>query len=114
MKKTVKLEKPIYTGFCVLEISKEIMYDFHYNQILPKYCQNAKLLFTDTDSLCYQITTSDLYNDMNENLDMYDTSNFSKTHPLYSSTNNKVLCKFKSETAETTPLEFLGLRAKMY
>ena len=114
MKKTVVLEKPVYSGFVILDVAKELMYNFHYNHIVPKYGMSAQLLFTDTDSLCYHITTKDLYSDMKQNLDLYDTANFAKDHPLYSVKNNKVLGKFKSETAEKAPLEFVGLRPKMY
>ena len=63
-KKQVVLNKPISTGFSILELSKITMYDYHYNYILPKYGNNAKLLFTDTDSLCYEIITDDLFQDM--------------------------------------------------
>ena len=108
------LDKPIYTGFTVLEISKLIMYDFHYNRIIARYGNKAKLLFTDTDSLCYCIQTPDLYRDMEAELDVYDTSNFDPEHPLFSKTNEKVLGKFKSETGSKAPREFVGLRPKMY
>lgn len=73
MKRTsVVLDKPIYTGFTVLELSKLHMYDFHYNHMMTKYGpEKAKLLFTDTDSLTYQVTTPDLYQDMESDLDLY-------------------------------------------
>ena len=59
IKLVVVLNKPIYTGFTVLELSKYLMYDFHYNFIKKKY--DANLLFTDTDSLTYEIKSKDLY-----------------------------------------------------
>jgi len=74
----------------------------------------CKLLFTDTDSFCCHIQTEDLYKDMSQNLDMFDTSNFETTHTLYTTKNHRALGKFKSETGSLAPLEFLGLRAKMY
>jgi len=110
----VTLNKPIAVGFTILELSKVIMYKFYYEYLKPKYEDRCSLLFTDTDSLCCQISTHDLYKDMHENLDYFDTSNFETDHPLYSTTNHRRLGKFKSETGSTAPKEFIGLRAKMY
>ena len=113
-KQTVRLNKPISVGFTILEISKLIMYKFYYDYLKPKYGDKCRLLFTDTDSLCCHIQTDDLYADMAENLNLFDTSNFEPHHPLYSLTNHRVLGKFKSETGSAAPTEFVGLRAKMY
>ena len=111
----VKLNKPIYTGFSVLELSKLHMYDFHYEYIMKKYGpEKAKLLFTDTDSLTYQITTDDIYQDMKTDEHLYDASDYPSKHPLHSATNKKVIGKFKDETAGIPIVEFVGLRAKMY
>ena len=110
----VMLNKPIAVGFAILEISKLIMFKFYYEYLKPKYENRCSLLFTDTDSLCCQIYTRDLYEDMHEDLDLFDTSNFETDHPLYSTANYRRLGKFKSETGSTTPKEFIGLRAKMY
>jgi len=99
----------------VLELSKVLMYDFHYNHIQDQYgADRTRLLFTDTDSLCYQIQTNDVYEDMAKHLQHYDTSVYPKTHPLYSPINAKVIGKFKDETNSVPPKEFVGLRAKMY
>jgi len=107
--------KPLYTGFVVLELSKVLMYEFHYKHIQCQYgADRARLLFTDTDSLCYLIQTEDLYQDMARNIQHYDTSAYPKTHPLYSPINCKVIGKFKDETDSIPPEEFVGLRAKMY
>ena len=115
MRRKITQNKPLYTGFVVLELSKVLMYDFHYNHIQRHYgAERARLLFTDTDSLCYKIQTDDLYQDMMENIQYYDTSAYPKSHPLYSSTNAKVIGKFKDETHSVPPEEFVGLRAKMY
>ena len=60
--------KPVYLGMCILDLSKTLMYDFHYNYIKPKYSDRAKLLFTDTDSLMYEITTEDFYRDISSDV----------------------------------------------
>jgi len=90
------------------------MYEFFYDYLKPKYGDRCMLLFTDTDSLCCEIQTPNLYEDMGEAIDHFDTSNFDPTHPLYSTRNHRVLGKMKSETGSTPPQEFVGLRAKMY
>ena len=115
MRTSVRLDKPIYTRFTVLELSKLDMYDFHYNHMMKKYGpEKAKLLFTDTDSLTYQVYTEDLYQDMKHDLQLYDTSNYPKDHFLYSTANKKVIGKFKDETGGLPITEWIGLRAKMY
>jgi len=115
MNKTeVKYDKPMIVGMCILDLSKWLMYDFHYNTMKKTYGDNAKLLFTDTDSLCYHIKTDDIYEDMKSNSDVYDFSEYSKTHPLYSETNKKVIGKFKDEANGKPIVEFCGLRSKMY
>ena len=106
--------KPMYVGFSVLELSKLTMYEFHYDNIAKKYGSNAQLLYTDTDSFMYHIKTKDIYRDMADDLDTYDTSNFDKHHPLYSETNKKVVGKFKCETGSIAPSDFVGLRSKLY
>ena len=113
MKKTnLKLLKPVYCGFTILDNSRLLMYDFHYNFIKDKYGNKAKLLFTDTDSLCYEIQTEDVYKDMKANSDLFDFSNFSNEY--YDETNKKVIGKFKDECATNPIIEFVGLRSKMY
>lgn len=115
LKKTkLKFDKPIYVGMVILDISKTLMYDFHYNHIKKKYGENSKLLFTDTDSLCYHIKTDDLYKDFKKDKKLFDTSNYDKKHFLYSEKNKKVLGKMKDETAGNPITEFVGLRSKLY
>ncbi|XP_033110636.1 uncharacterized protein LOC117111748 [Anneissia japonica] len=115
MNKTrVKLNKPIYCGTAVLDLSKLLMYEFYYDKLVPAYGDRVKLLYTDTDSLLLRITTEDVYADMRENLDWYDTSNFDKDSRLYSEKNKKVLGKMKDELGGRIMTEFVGLRPKMY
>jgi len=87
---------------------------FFYDYLKPKYGDKCKMLFTDTDSLCCHIETEDLYADMAENIELFDTSNFGTTHPLYSLQNHRVLGKFKNESGSLAQTEFVGLWAKMY
>jgi len=109
----VTLNKPISVGFSILKISKLIMYQFYYDYLKPKYGNKCTFLFTDTDSFCCHIETPDLYQDMSQNLDLFDTSNFDKDHPLYTTKNHRSLGKFKSETRSLALQKFVALRAKM-
>lgn len=113
---TVKLDKPIYVGFSVLELSKILMYEFHYKVMRAKYGENLRLLFADTDSLCYHIVTDDLPNDLMNLKDRYlDTSNYPIDHPLYSKKNARVYGYFKNEINDGKEIiEFVGLKSKNY
>jgi len=96
VKSEITLDKPIYAGFCILEISTVLMYEFHYDVMKKNNGYNAQLLITDTDSLCYHMTTDDLYTDMMSLRDeWFDTSEYTKDQKLYSPTNAKVLGKMK-------------------
>ena len=102
-------------GFAILDLSKVLMYQFHYEYMKQKYDASAKLLqFTDTDSLCYEVKTRDIYEDMLEDKELFDTSEYAQDHPLYSTRNKKVLGKMKDETHGIPIQEFIGLRPKMY
>ena len=113
-KEKVLLNKPIYVGMSVLDLSKHLMYDFYYNTLKARYGENVRLLYTDTDSLIVHVQTDDLYKDMSLNADLYDTRNYSPGHPLFSNTNKKVIGKFKDELGGRLMTEFIGLRPKMY
>ena len=118
MKKvSLKFNKPVYLGMSILDLSKTLMYDFHYNYIKPKYNANAKLLFTDTDSLAYEIQTKDFYRDISSDVkSKFDTSNYPKDHPsgILTGVNKKVIGMFKDEASGKQIAEFVGLRAKLY
>ena len=114
LKQKLYLNRPIYVGFSILDVSKILMYDFHYNYIKRKYYSCAQLLFTDTDSLCYSIQTEDIYQDMSADQHMFDTSDYNPNHPLYSTINKKIIGKMKDETHGIPIQEFVGLKSKMY
>ena len=75
-KVALKLNKPAYIGMCILELSIVLMYEFHYYYIKNKYDKKSKILFTDTDSLIYEIKTEDVYEDFSSNKEMFDFSIF--------------------------------------
>ena len=108
------LNRPMYVGMSILDLSKHLMYDFYYNQFKTQYGESCLLLYTDTDSLLLEIETEDVYKDMAQNQTLYDTSDYPQDHPLYSSANKKVLGKLKDECAERAIAEYVGLRPKMY
>ena len=114
IKETLTMNRPAFVGACILDLSKTFMYDFHYNYIKYKYGDKAKLLFTDTDSLTYEIETPDAYADFIQNKDIFDNSDYNKKSPFYFDHNKKVIGKFKDEAAGIPVTEFVGLRSKMY
>ena len=114
IKETLTLNRPAYIGMCILDLSKTLMYDFHYNYIKQKYGSKAKLLFTDTDSLTYEIETSDAYQDFWNDKDKFDNSDYPQDSQYFNTTNKKVIGKFKDEAAGIPITEFVGLRSKMY
>ena len=114
IKETLTLNRPAYVGMCILDLSKTLMYDFHYNYIKSKYGDKAKLLFTDTDSLTYEIETKDAYADFFKDKNKFDNSDYPENSPYFDKTNKKVIGKFKDEAAGVPVVEFIGLRSKMY
>ena len=107
MKKTqLYFNKRVYLGMCILDLSKTLMYDFHYNYIKSKYGDKAKLLFTDTDSLAYEIETEDFYKDISPDVERwFDTSEISSDHPsgIKSVINKKVVGMMKDCLLYTSP-----------
>ena len=106
------LNKPIYVGFTVLELSKWLMYDFHYNFIKKNF--DAKLLFTDTDGLTYEIKSEDVYEEFFKHKHLFDFSNYPKDSKFFDETNKKVIGKMKDEFGGVIIIEFVGLKSKMY
>ena len=114
IKETLTLNRPAYLGMCILDLSKTLMYDFHYNYIKNKYGEKAKLLFTDTDSLTYEIESEDVYQDFWDDKNKFDNSDYPESSKYFDKTNKKVIGKFKDEAAGVPICEFVGLRSKMY
>ena len=118
MKKTeLVFSKPVYLGMGILDLSKTLMYEFRCKYIKKKFGSKANLLFTDTESLCYEIETGDFSKDISDDVQKkFDTSNFTPNHPsgIPTGINKKVPGMFKDETGGEIIEEFVGLRAKLY
>ena len=116
MKKTkVKMNKPIYLGLSILEISKTLMYEFWYDYMKPKYGDNVKLCYMDTDSFIMYIKTEDFYEDIANDVEKkFDTSNYEVNRPLPTGKNKKVIGLMKDELRGKIMTEFVALRPKTY
>ena len=114
VKETLTLNRPANVGMCILNLSKTLMYDFHYNYIKKKYDSRAKLFFTDMDSLTYEIEAEDVYKDFWNDKDMFDNSDYSENSPYYCNANKNVIGKFKDEACGVPIVKFIGLKSKMY
>ena len=118
MKKTkVKMNKPVYLGMSILDISKTLMYEFWYDYVKPKYKDKAKLCYMDTDSFVINIFTEDFFEDINNDVERwFDTSNYDKNdkRPLQTGMNKKVIGMFKDELGGKIMKEFCALRTKSY
>ena len=113
-KSRLVLSRPVYVGMSILDLSKTLMYEFYYNQLLAQYGDRCQLLYTDTDSLLLEIETEDVYRDMGQHAELYDTSDYPREHPLHSVENKKVLGKMTDECAGRPIAEYVGLRPRMY
>ena len=118
MKKTkVKMNKPVYLGMSILDISKTLMYEFWYDYVKPKYKDKAKLCYMDTDSFVIHIFTEDFFEDINNDIERwFDTSNYDKNDkkPFQIGMNKKVIEVFKDELGGKIMKEFCALRDKKY
>ena len=116
MKRTkVKMNKPIYLGLSILEISKILMYEFWYDYMKPKYGDNVKLCYMDTDSFIMNIKTEDFYKDIADDVEKrFETSNYECDRPLPTGKNKKVIGLMKEELGGRIIREFVALRPKTY
>lgn len=112
----ITLNKPIFGGANILDLSKLLMFKF-YVKLKEKYGDKMKLLATDTDSFMLHIETEDVYEDMKKERELFDTSDYVDNFPvkdLKSNENKKIPGKFKDEYNGIPIREFCGLRSKMY
>ena len=111
------MNKPVYLGMSILDISKTLMYEFWYDYIKPKYKNKAKLCYMDTDSFAIHIFTEDFFDDISNDVERwFDTSNYDKNDkiPLPIGKNKKVIGMFKDELGVRIMKEFCAPRAKTY
>ena len=117
-KSKIKMTKPLYLGQAILDLSKMVMYEFHYDYMLPKYDKDSlQLCYMDTDSFVYHIKTKDFYKDISNDVEArFDTSNYSKEdkRPLTIGLNKKKIGLMKDELGGKIMTEFVALRAKLY
>ena len=116
-KTEILFNKPVYLGQAILDLSKIIMYEFHYDYMIPKYGSKLNLCYMDTDSFVYHIKTHDFYKDIADNVEArFDTSNYSKAdnRPLPLGKNKKIIGLMKDELCGKIMTEFVALRAKLY
>ena len=113
----VVMNKPVYLGQVILDLSKIVMYEFHYDYMKPKYNGNLKLCYMDTDSLVYHIKTEDFYEDIAKDVNArFDESGYSKedARSLSIGLNKKVIGLMKDELGGKIMIEFVALRPKLY
>ena len=113
-KVTLTLNKPAYAAMRALDLNKVIMYELYYSYINNKYGNNLRLLFTETDSLMYEVKTKDVHQDFSMDKKMFHFSNYSDNKKYYDESNKLVVDKMKDETSGVTIKDFFGLKLKMY
>ena len=112
IKPVLALNKPIYVGFSILDLSKYLICEFHYKYSKSKF--DAKLLFTDTDSLLYEIKTEDVYEDFYHDENLFDFSDNPLDSKFFDLVNKKAIGKMKDEFKGRIVSEFVGIKSKIY
>ena len=111
----VMMNKPVYLGQTIFDLSKIVMYEFHYDYMVPKYGENLTLCYIDTDLLVYHKKTKDFYTDIVDDVEeRFDTSGYSGNRPLPIGLNKKVIGLMKDELGGDIMTEFVALRPKLY
>ena len=122
----VKMNKPVYLGQAILDLSKIVMYEFHYDYMKQKYAggpwtpggfdsEKLQLCYMDTDSLVYRIRTEDFYIDITDDVpERFDASGYLPDRPLPVGLNKKVIGHMKDELGRAIMTEFVALRPKLY
>ena len=111
----VKMNKPVYLALSILEISKILMYEFWYDYMKPKYGDNVKLCYMDTDSIIMHIRTEDFYKDIANDVEKrFDTTNYEVSRSLPTGKNKKVIGLMKDELRGKIMTEFVALRPETY
>ena len=109
------MNKPVYLGLSILDLSKTVMYERWYDYVKPKYGKNSKLCYMDTDSLIVHVKTDDIYKDIAKVVETrFDTSNFELDTLLPKRKTEKVIGLMKDGSGRQIMKEFIGLRAKTY
>ena len=112
IKTVLTLNKPIYLGFWILELRKLLMYKFHYDYVCNNF--DGRLLFTDIDSLVYEINSDSVYEQWSKDKDLFDFNGYQNNFDYYDTPNKKVSGKIKDEFNGVKIVEFVGLKSKMY
>ena len=110
---SIFLNKPTPVGAAILDLSKSVLYKFHYNEMKPKFGDSLKVVYKDTDSLLYRIETDHLYSNMESFKILFDLSDYPQNHKLFDFTNKKVPLTMKDELNGQIMLEATCLRSKL-